>query len=137
MKKIFMWGVVCAMAALMTGCTSLVDEHEGFATVPGGILVSDMSGGLILQPRQLENRKYKLLGKVKAEGKTVNYLGLVSQGDASYRTLKRIALEQLRDADDIIDVEMDFYHDNLLGIVNKVYVHMSGTAIQYLDMPSR
>lgn len=62
---------------------------------------------------------------------TVNYLGLISQGDASYQTLKRKALDEHRDADDLINIELDFNHDNLLGIVNKVFVEMTATAIKY------
>lgn len=136
MKKCLILGAICAFAALMSGCQGMIATHNGFATAPGGFIVSDMKGGLIVQDRNPSNRKYQILGKVKAEAFTVSYAALVSSGDASYQTLKKQALEKYRDADDIIDIELDFRHDNVLGLINKVYVNLSGTAIKYLDAPA-
>ena len=135
MKKFLMLGAVCAMAALMSGCQGMIAGHNGFATAPGGFIVSDMKGGTLIQDRH-PARKFKVLGKVKAEAVTTSYLNLVSIGDASYQSMKKAALEKYRDADDIIDVELDFRHDNILGIINKVFVNLNGTAVKYLDMPA-
>ena len=135
MKKCLMMGALCTLAALLSGCQGMLATNYGFASVPGGFLVSDMKGATMVQQRH-PARKYQVLGKVKAEAQTTSYLSLVSIGDASYCTLKKAALEKYRDADDIIDIEMDFRHDNLLGLVNKVFAVLNGTAIKYIDMPA-
>ena len=62
---------------------------------------------------------------------TVSYFGLVSQGGCELSDVERLALEEHRDADDLINIELDFRHDYLLGIVNKVFVNMTATAIKY------
>ena len=135
MKKCVLLGTMCALAALLSGCQGMFVTNYGFASAPGGILVSDMKGATMVQQRH-PARRFQVLGKVRAEAQTTSYLALVSNGDASYQTLKREALEKYRDADDIIDIEMDFRHDNLLGLVDKVFVVLNGTAIKYLDMPA-
>lgn len=132
MKKLTMLLVGCGAMLGLTGCLGgMKADNYGFATAPGGILISNMKGGQFIQPRELSNRKYEIMGIVRAEAMTVNYLGLISQGDASYQTLKRKALAEHHEADDLINVELDFNHDNLLGIVNKVFVDMTATAIKY------
>ena len=137
MKKSLMLGAMCAMVALLTGCQGLLVTHNGFPTAGPGALISDMKGGAMIQDRNA-NRKFKVVGKAKAEAFTTSYLSLVSIGDASYQTLKKQALEPFKGAaDDIIDVELDFRHDNLLGLINKVFVTLDGTAVKYLDMPSK
>lgn len=135
MKKCVMLGAMCMLVVLLSGCQGMLATHCGFASAPGGFLVSDMKGATLVQSRH-PARQFKVLGKVKAEAQTTSYLALVSIGDASYQTLKKAALEKYRDADDIIDIEMDFRHDNLLGLVNKVFTVLNGTAIKYLDMPA-
>ena len=133
MKKLALVSASAGIALCLSGCISgMKTDSSGFATAPAGVLISDMKGGQFIQHRELDTRKYKIIGIVRAEAMTVNYLGLVSQGDASYQTLKRQALEEHRDADDLINIEMDFKHDNLLGIVNKVYINMTATAIKYV-----
>lgn len=136
MKKLFLLGAMSVVAMVVSGCAgNFVADRWGFATVAPGPIVSDMKGGLFIQPRH-PARKFQILGKVKAEALTTSYLMLVSIGDASYQTLKKAALEKYRDADDIIDVDMDFRNDNLLGLINKVHVTLEGTAIRYTDLPA-
>ena len=136
MKKMFLLGALCVVAMVFSGCTgNVVSSRWGAATVAPAPIISDMKGGLFVQPRH-PARKFKVLGKVKAEAMTTSYLMLVSVGDASYQTLKKTALEKYRDADDIIDVELHFRNDNLLCLINKVYVTLDGTAIKYLDQPA-
>ena len=135
MKKCLVLGAMCTLVALLSGCQGMFITNYGFSSAPGGFIVSDMKGATLVQQRH-PARKFQVLGKVKSEAQTTNYLGLVSIGDASYNTLKKTALEKYRDADDIIDIEMDYRHDNLLGLVNKVFTVLNGTAIKYLDMPA-
>lgn len=136
MKKYLVISAMCAAAALLSGCMGgPIANHNGFATAPAGFIISDMKGGLMVQERH-PGRRYKVIGKVQAEAMTTCYLFLVSIGDASYQSLKKEALSKYPGkADDIIDIELDFRHDNLLSLINKVYVRMDGTAIKYLDTP--
>lgn len=129
MKKFIMFCGLVVVCFAMTGCAALMFDRNGFPVVAGGALISDMSGAAVVQPRQLDNRKYTVVGPVKAQATTVNYCGLVSSGDASYSTLKKLALEGK--GDDIINLEVDYHQDNLLGLVHKVTVKLSGTAIKY------
>ena len=136
MKKLFVFGALCAVVVMLSGCAATYGHNMGFSATPtGGFIVADVRGASMVQQRH-PSRKFKILGKVKSEAKATGYLGLVTIGDVSYQTLKKAALEKYRDADDIIDVEIDFADDNLLGLVNKVYVNLNGTAIKYLDLPA-
>lgn len=129
MKKFIM---ICGLAVVcfaMTGCAALMFDRNGFPVVAGGALISDMSGAAIVQPRETYQRKYVVVGPVKSQATTVNYCGLVSSGDASYSTLKKLALDGK--GDDIINLEVDYHQDNLLGLVHKVTITLRGTAIKY------
>lgn len=113
----------------MTGCVGLT-QNNGFPSAPAGAIVADMKVASMVQERD-SGRAYKVVKeKVTASAESVCYLTLVSQGDVSYATLKRKALEGL-DADDIINLEVDYQHNNLLGIINKVTTTITGTAIKY------
>lgn len=76
-------------------------------------------------------KSYTVVGKVEAEAKTVNYLGIIALGDASYATLKRMALEKCPGATDIINIEVDARHKNVLCLINEVTTVIRGTAIKY------
>ncbi len=113
----------------MTGCVGLT-QNNGFPSAPAGVIVADMKVASMVQERD-PGRAYKVVKeKVTASAESVCYLMLVSQGDVSYATLKRKALEGL-DADDVINLEVDYQHNNLLGIINKVTTTITGTAIKY------
>ena len=130
-KLLLCAGSVVAMT-IFSGCLGPKVNNYGFPTVPAGILYSEMQNGQIVQDKILpQTRKFTVLKQVKAEATTTSFLGLVSIGDASYATLKSRALIDCREADEIIDIEVDSSHDCLLGIVNKVTTVLRGTAIQY------
>lgn len=124
---------LCAML-LLTGCLGPKMDNHGFPSVPAGILFSDMKTAQLVPKKVLpETRRYKVLKRVKAEATTTSFIGIVSVGDASFATLKAQALAECREADDIIDLEVDGYHNNILGLINKVTCIVRGVAIQYVD----
>lgn len=95
-----------AAMLLLSGCLGPKMNNSGFPTVPPGLLYSEMQNAQMVAPKQLPSqRKFTVLKQVKAEAVTTSFCGLVSIGDASYATLKAKALEECRDADDIIDLE--------------------------------
>ncbi len=134
MKKVLLAGVSLCAVLLLAGCLGPKADNYGFPTVPGGILFSDMKTAQIVDKKILpETRKYKVIKRVKAEATTTSFIGVVSVGDASFATLKAQALAECREADDIIDLEVDGYHNNILGLINKVTCTIRGVAIQYTD----
>lgn len=131
-SKLLLCAGCVATMTLLSGCLGPKVNNYGFPTVPAGILYSEMQNGQIVQNKLIPTtRKFTVLGPVKAEATTTSFLGLVSVGDASYATLKTQALMNYRDADEIIDIEVDSNHYCMLGIVNKVTTILRGTAIQY------
>lgn len=130
MKKASFFAALVLVGMTLTGCMNSVKINNGIASCPPGSLFSEMKAATLVQDRA-EGRAYKVIKPVTAEATTVNYLGLVSQGDASYATLKAQALRGTG-ADDIIDLEIDYTHNNILGIVNKVTTVINGTAVKYI-----
>lgn len=133
MKKSAMLAVLALGGLLLTGCTgNLITTSDGFATVPPGLLFSEMKGATLVQKRsELASGKYVVVKPVTASATTTNILALISQGDASYATLKSQALSGTG-ADDIINLEVDYTNSNILGIVNKVTCTINGTAVKYV-----
>ena len=129
MKKASFLAALVLVGMTLTGCMNSVKINNGIASCPPGSLFSEMKATTLVQDRA-EGRAYKVIKPVTAEATTVNYLGLIAQGDASYATLKAQALRGTG-ADDIIDLEIDYTHNNILGIVNKVTMVINGTAVKY------
>ena len=46
-------------------------------------------------------------------------------------------LMRLPKQNDIIDVELDFHHDNVLLLINRLTVKLYGPAVKYQDLPAR
>lgn len=133
MKKVILPAVLVFAGLSLTGCAGkLITHNQGFPSVPPGALFSEMKVATQVQERpDVSARKYVVVKPVTAEATTSNFLMLISQGDASYATLKEKALRGV-DADDIINLEVDYTHNNILGIVNKVTTVINGTAIKYV-----
>ncbi len=132
MKKASFVAVLALAGLSLTGCMSKpIVANNGFAAVPPGALFSEMKFATQVQERSGDGRNATVVGPVSAEASTVCYLGLISQGDASYATLKAKALRK-SGADDIIDLEVDCRHNNILGIVNTVTTEIRGTGVKYV-----
>ena len=132
MKKVILAVFVLSLGFVMTGCLGPKVDNGGFTTVPAGLLFSEMSGGQFIQDKILpETNNFTVIKRISAEATTTSYFGLISTGDSSIATLKSKALYDCKEADEIIDIEVDFFHSNILGIVNKVTVVFRGVAIKY------
>ena len=130
MKKI-VWLMWVAMVAMVgSGCAqALKSDNVGFPSAPPAFIITDMHVAQQAEKKQLKS--YTVVGKVEVEAKTVNYLYLVALGDASFSTLKRLALEKCPGATDIINIEVDAHHKNVLCLINEVTTKMRATAIKY------
>lgn len=133
MKKTAVLAALALAGLSLTGCAGkLITHNQGFPSVPPGALFSEMKVATQVQARpDADARKYVVVKQVSAEATTSNFLMLISQGDASYATLKEKALRGTG-ADDIINLEVDYTHNNILGIVNKVTTVINGTAVKYV-----
>ena len=68
---------------------------------------------------------------VTAEATLTSFFTCVNMGDASFETLKKEALKDVKGgADDLIDVRVDYDMNCICGI-NTVTVKLTGTAIKY------
>ena len=129
MKKATIIAALVFAGVTLTGCMSGINVNNGIASCPPGIIFSEMKAATMVQERD-PGRTYMVVKPVTAQATTTNICGLVSQGDASYATLKELALKNTG-ADDIINLEVDVSHQNLLGIINKVTTVINGTAVKY------
>lgn len=132
MKAKFFCALGAAAMLMTTGCLGPKVNNNGFPSAPPGFLYSEMQTAQMVDMKMLPaHLNYTVLKRVKAEAVTTSFCGLISTGDASYATLKAKALQDCREADDIIDLEVDSVHSNILGLVNKVTTVIRGVAIKY------
>lgn len=129
MKKIAVLAALVMAGMTLTGCMNGVSVNNGIASCAPGVFFSELKAATLVQERS-EGRPYVVVKPVRAQVTTTNYLGLVSVGDASYATLKAQALRNTG-AHDIINLELDYSQENILGVVNRVTTVLNGTAIKY------
>lgn len=131
MKKFTLVAALALGTLSFTGCMNAVATHQGFPVVPSGLVYSELKGAALVQERpEAASRPYVVVQDVAAQTTTTNIMGLVAIGDASYATLKEAALSGIQ-ADDIINLEVDFAHKSILGIVSEVTTTIRGEAVKY------
>ncbi len=114
----------------LSGCAYVFkDNNAGFPAVCPGILYCDMKVAQQVTPPTLPSH-YKMLGPVSAEATTTNVLFIFATGDASYETLKRLALSRYPDAKAIINLEVDCEQHNYF-VVNYVTAKIRGIAVSW------
>lgn len=128
MKRTMLCVVVMGAAMLLSGCAGMV-AYNGLPSPFPGSIFTRMQVGALVQPKQVKD--YEVIKyNATAEGQAVSVFMIVATGDISYDTLKRRALATAPGADDLINIEVDFRQNNILGI-NEVTVVLTGTAIKY------
>ena len=58
-----------------------------------------------------------------------SFFTCINEGDVSYATLKKAALAGAKDADELIDVKMDYKVNTIFGI-NTINVTLTATAVK-------
>ena len=129
MKKCLLLVGGAMAAVLMSGCAGVATNNGGvFTPSMGPNFYSEVSGNAMLQ--QTACTDFVVVKRnVKATATLQSYFTCVNFGDASYETLKAKALEGV-DADDLVDVKMDYAMKNICGI-NTVTVTLTGTAVKF------
>ena len=63
-----------------------------------------------------QGQPYKILGEVEGKATATSILGLIAAGDASVNSAYKNALKQIPDADDLIEVKVDYKGTSFLGL---------------------
>ena len=129
-KQLLLVGGAIAAAIVMTGCAG-VATYDGApsAFVGQPSFYAQVSGNAMMQPNA--DAKYTVVKRnVQASAVVKSYFGCVSMGDTSFATLKAAALKQAPDANDIIDIKIDYAMTNIIGICETT-ITMTGTAVKY------
>ena len=132
MKKMFLALGAIVSAAIVTSCAGIATNNGGPATYfPGYNVYTE--GSYIAFIGDVQSTDYTVVQHgITGEATIKSFFGIIHEGDASFQTLKEKAFfdNKIQDADDMIDIRIDYDQNNILGI-NKVKVKMTGTAIKY------
>ena len=130
MKKMILGLGAVVAAAIVTSCAGVTTNDGMPAPVAmGPNFYSVVSLNSMVAPVQSDFTVVQ--HDVKAEGKITSFFTCVNMGDASFETLKKEALKDVKGgADDLIDVRVDYDMNCICGI-NTVTVKLTGTAIKY------
>ena len=129
-KSLLMIGGAIAAAVLMSGCAGIV-THDGAVgpVAMGPNFYTEVSANSMIQP--VSNLKYSVVKRnVTSKAVLHSFFTCINLGDISYATLKKAALQNAPGANDLVDVQMDYTMNNILGI-NKVTVTLTATAVKY------
>ena len=138
MKKMVLGLMVLAAAVIchgeVAGIPSSVPAayHDGsLPTTLGGLFYSNATRAMYRSPR-VDLSKYKVLGKVEGEAQMENFVFCVNLGDTSFHALKKDALKNYPDADDIVNFDIDAHHFNVFVFYFQTTVKIRGIAVKYL-----
>ena len=73
----------------------------------------------------------EVLGQVEGRSTELNVLLIVAIGDGGIEAAKTDALKRYPEADDILNVEVDTNHFNVLSVFNKSTTILRGLAVKY------
>ena len=128
-KQLMVLGGALA-AVLMAGCAGVGFANGAPVPVAAGpTFFADVKANAFIQP--VAGTDYKVIKRdVKAEATLKSFFTCVNIGDISYETLKAAALKDVKGANDLIEVKMDYTMNCICGI-NTIKVKLTGTAIKY------
>ena len=127
MKKLMVLGGAFA-AMLLAGCAGV-----GFANgspVPmaaGPVFFANVQANAYIQPAA--GTDYKVIKRdVTATAQLKSYFTCVNIGDISYETLKKEALKNVKGANDLVEVKIDYDMQCICGI-NTITAKLTATAV--------
>ena len=123
-KSLLLVGGAILASVILSGCAGV--SVPG-ATTAGAVFFSDYSANAMVAPY---TGSYTVVKRdVKASATFKSFFTCINQGDISYATLKKAALEQAKGANELIEVKMDYKVNTILGI-NTITVNMTATAVK-------
>ena len=134
MKKFVLFAGALVTMVILSGCGAMYINSEGYPAVPPATIFSETTRGTYMMPKFETLDAVEVLGPVEGRASMENVLFIIATGDASIGAAKRDALRMYKDADDIINVEVDGYHKSILGLFNTSTTILRGYAIKYKNM---
>jgi len=108
-KQYFTLFSLLIILLLFCGCAAFV------ATPVIGTLYTGVTAPVTYDPGA-KGQPYQILGDVAGTSSATSILGIIATGDASVKTAYQKALEQIPEADDLIDVTVDYKGTSFLGL---------------------
>ncbi len=130
MKK-SLWVLVGVSVLVLTGCKVHYQTDYGFGSTMPGVVYSYQTRGTFMLPKAESMEGVEVLGPVEGESTELNVLLLVAVGNGGIEAAKKDALKRYPDADDILNVEVDTRHFNVLPIFNESTTILRGIAVKY------
>lgn len=124
-------GIICG--TILFGCLSgfaAEKDNYGFGSTTSGIIFSNQTHGGFMLRKAETLAGVEVLGEVKGESSCINIIGLVAVGDSGIQAAKENALAG-RNADDIINVEVDTNYFTVLGVYSRTTTILRGIAVKY------
>ena len=109
MKRTILVLVVVTSISFLTGCAAFV-----VTPIMGG-LYTGVTAPVTYDPGA-QGQPYKILGEVEGKATATSILGLIAAGDASVNSAYKNALKQIPNADDLIEVKVDYKGTSFLGL---------------------
>lgn len=131
MKKLLLSIAAVVSMITLTGCGAIYCDSNGFAAVPPACIYSETTRGTFMLPKFESLENVEVLGEAEGRASMENVLFIIATGDASIHAAKKDALRMYKNADDIINVEVDAYHKSILGLFNTSTLILRGQAIKY------
>ena len=123
-KSLLLVGGAILASVILSGCAGV--SVPG-ATTAGPVFFADYSANAMIAPY---TGSYTVVKRdVKASATFKSFFTCINQGDISYATLKKAALEQAKGANELIEVKMDYKVNTILG-VNTITVNLTATAVK-------
>ena len=134
MKKFILFAGAIVSMVMLSGCGAMYINSQGYPAVPPATIFSETTRGTYMMPKFEKLDGVEVLGPVEGRASMENVLFIIATGDASIGAAKRDALRMYKDADDIINVEVDGYHKSILGLFNTSTTILRGYAVKYKNM---
>ena len=126
MKRVIVIFISITIIFLLTGCAAFV------VTPLIGGLYTDVTAPVTYDPGA-QGQKYQVLGTVEGTSTATSILGIIATGDASINSALKNALSKNPNADDLIEITVDYRGNSFLGLVAKYTTIVRGKAVKRVN----
>lgn len=134
MKKmcfvIFLVCAACFCKGELANCNPKTYGNGSLPCTVGGLIYSNSIRAMYSSPR-VDLRNFIVLGKVEGRTSMKNVLFLFNFGDTGFQAMKRDALKNYPDADDIVNFDIDARQFNILIFFFETEAIIRGVAVKY------
>ena len=132
-KSLLLVGGAILASVILSGCAGVDVRHGSAGAIPGPVrsmgpnIYSEYSANGVITP--LKGNYTVIKRGVVATAQVKSFFTVVTLGDVSFATLKKAALAQAKGANELIDINVDYSMNNIIGI-NTIKVTMTATAVK-------